>query len=210
MQTLLLIPTRLDMKYIMGSERVFESPWPDVMVTYAGFGPLLAAINVTRLLMEESFDRCLIAGLAGTYDPDAVPVGKAVICSGFHQYGFGYCEDGQIRSYSQTLVSELIDAEDYMPATWLPEVEGVQHVQSLSVMSASGDVEEAQQRHDWFPQMKIEEMEGYAAALACSKLEVPFTSVRGICNVAGDRDHSKWEFEKQGKTIRELLDRILG
>jgi nucleoside phosphorylase len=205
MQTLLLIPTRMDMKQIFGVDHLDESPWPNVVIAHCGLGQILTAMHATRLLMLDQFDRCLLAGLAGTYVPDAVAVGNAVICRGFHQYGFGFTEDGQIRSYSQTVIKQLVDMEDYIPATWVPEVPGVQYVDSLSVMSASGDLEEAESRHDWFDQMSIEEMEGFSAALACNTLGVPFGSVRGVCNIAGDRNHSHWEFEKMGHAVHAIL-----
>ena len=209
MQTLLLIPTRMDMKQIFGSEHLEESPWDNVVVANCGLGQLLTGVQTTRLLMLDRFDRCLLAGLGGTYDPKKVPVGEAVLRRGFHQYGFGYSEDGQIRSYSQTVIKQLIDAEDYIPATWVPDIPGVKLVDSLSVMSASGDLEEADNRHDWFSDMYIEEMEGYSAALACSMLQVPLASVRGICNIAGDRNHAHWEFEKMGHAVRMILNKVL-
>lgn len=208
MQTLLLIPTRMDMKQIFGVEHLDESPWDNVVIATCGLGQLLTAVNTTRLLMLDAFDRCLLAGLAGTFEPDRVEVGQAVICRGFHQYGFGFTEDGQIRSYSQTVIKQLVDADDYIPATWVPNIPHVPLVDSLSVMSASGDLEEAGNRHEWFGNMLIEEMEGYSAALACSQLQIPFGSVRGVCNIAGDRNHSHWEFEKMGHAVRTILNGI--
>lgn len=211
MQTLLLIPTWMDMKQIFGTESLADSPWPNVVIAHCGLGQLLTVMHTTRLLMTDQFDRCLLAGLAGTYVPDKVKVGQAVVCRGFHQYGFGFTEDGVVHSYSQTVIKQLIDAEDYIPATWLPEVEShVPMVDALSVISASGDLEEADHRHDWFSKMAIEEMEGYGAALACSMLQVPFASVRGVCNIAGDRNHSHWEFEQMGRAVRVILNGLFG
>jgi len=209
MQTLLLVPTRMDLKQIFGVEHLPQSPWPNVVIAQCGFGQMMAGVCATRHLMMGQFDRCLLTGLAGTYEPQTVTVSQAVICRGFHQYGFGYTQAGQIHSYEQTPVKNLIDAPDYMPATWLPELEGVKQVDALSVLSASGDLQEAANRHDCFGQMLIEEMEGYAVSLACSLLEIPFASVRGVCNVAGDRDQSNWEFEKMGFAVNSALDRIL-
>lgn len=208
MQTLLLIPTRMDMKQIFGTDHLDESPWDNVVVANCGLGQLLTGVHTTRLLMLDQFDRCMLAGLAGTYDPSQVSVGQAVLCRGFHQYGFGFTEDGQIRSYSQTIIKQLVDAEDYIPATWVPDVPGVKLVDSLSVMSASGDLEEASNRHDWFNDMAIEEMEGYSAAMACGVCDVPFASVRGVCNIAGDRNHAHWEFEKMGYAVRTILNKV--
>jgi futalosine hydrolase len=129
------------------------------------------------------------------------------LCRGFHQYGFGYCEEGQIRSYAQTVVASLIDADDYQPATLIPQSpagEMLQVVDCLSVFSASGDAEEAEHRREWFD-MDIEEMEGYAAALACRQMNVPFGAIRGITNQAGDRDHSNWKMDEAAHAIRDAL-----
>ncbi len=207
MQTLILVPTRAEMDLIFGSHEPSCSPWPNVNVALCGFGQLLTGMHTLRLLMTEDYDQCLLVGHGGCFDPDKVPIGHAVLCRGFHQYGFGFCEDGQIRSYAQTVVASLIDADDYQPATLVPQSpsgDALQVVESLSVFSASGDSHEAANRHDWFG-MDIEEMEGYGAALACRQMSVPFGAIRGITNQAGDRDHANWKMNEAADAIRDAL-----
>ncbi|MFG0250295.1 MAG: hypothetical protein ACF8OB_15530 [Phycisphaeraceae bacterium JB051] len=210
MQTLILVPTRAEMDLIFESQEPSCSPWPNVDAVLCGFGQLLTGMNTLRLLMAGDYDQCLLVGHGGCFNPYKVPIGQAVLCRGFHQYGFGFCEDGQIRSYAQTVVASLIDAEDYQPATLIPQSpigDALQVVDCLSVFSASGDAQEAENRCDWF-RMDIEEMEGYGAALACRQMNVPFGAIRGITNQAGDRDHANWKMNEAADAIREALQAL--
>ena len=51
-------------------------------------------------------------------------------------------------------------------------------------------------------------MEGFAVALACRLRGVPFDIVRGISNVAGDRDKSHWQVAAAVETAGRLALQI--
>ncbi len=65
---------------------------------------------------------------------------------------------------------------------------------SLTVGMASGDPETADKRFLLHGAL-AESMEGSALAQACFLFEVPFLEIRGISNLAGVRDKSKWDFD---------------
>ena len=59
-------------------------------------------------------------------------------------------------------------------------------------VAAASDARRRRDRADVTPQAVAEEMEGYAVALAAQEFGVDLWIVRGISNVAGDRDVSGW------------------
>jgi futalosine hydrolase len=60
------------------------------------------------------------------------------------------------------------------------------------VASAAGSVEEAEGRRRAHPDALLEEMEGYAVAVAATLWQIPLSIVRGVSNAAGDRDKAHW------------------
>ena len=65
----------------------------------------------------------------------------------------------------------------------------------LTVVGASADGNQARERARQF-QAVAENMEGYALALAGHRFGCRTAEIRGISNGAGDRDKSRWDFEK--------------
>ncbi|MGC8720109.1 MAG: hypothetical protein ACP5TY_08885 [Thermodesulforhabdaceae bacterium] len=66
---------------------------------------------------------------------------------------------------------------------------------SCSVGMASGSPSIASLRRQIYGAV-IEEMEISAIALASFRMGIPFIALRGISNIAGERDRTKWEIEK--------------
>lgn len=66
---------------------------------------------------------------------------------------------------------------------------------SLTVVGVSADGKQAHERARRF-QALAENMEGYALALAGHRFGYRTAEIRGISNGAGDRDKSRWNFEK--------------
>ena len=66
---------------------------------------------------------------------------------------------------------------------------------SLTVVGVSADGKQARERARQF-QALAENMEGYALALAGHRFGCRTAEIRGISNEAGDRDKSRWNFEK--------------
>ena len=85
----------------------------------------------------------------------------------------------------------------------------VQYGPSLTVGMASGDIHTADARFQSFRAL-AENMEGSAIAQACLLFDVPFLEFRGISNMAGVRDKTKWDIgaamEHCLSVIKHLLD----
>lgn len=77
--------------------------------------------------------------------------------------------------------------------------------QLLTVCAAAANTEEVGQRLACFPQSRAEEMEGYAVATACLATGTPLQILRGISNLAGDRQHHHWQMEPALRSVAERL-----
>jgi futalosine hydrolase len=52
-------------------------------------------------------------------------------------------------------------------------------------------------------------MEAFAVAAACQLQNVPLRVVRGISNIAGDRDHSKWKIADAMHSAMNIVEKLI-
>lgn len=171
-------------------------------VELCGFGPVAAAARTAHLLAERRPSRVLLLGIAGSLD-DRLAVGTAcrfaeVACFGI---GAGSGRDfmragdlgwhqwpGDPRSGSPPI-------GDRLPCTVSAMMEPPRAALLLTSCAASACADDVRTRKAMFPEAMAEDMEGFAVALACQLRGVPCDIIRGISNVAGDRDKSHWQVE---------------
>jgi futalosine hydrolase len=79
----------------------------------------------------------------------------------------------------------------------------------LSVCAAAASAEDVRHRKQAFPAAMAEDMEGFAVAFACRLRGVPVDVVRGISNVAGDRDKSRWQVAAAVESAGRLALQIM-
>ncbi|MEN6437922.1 MAG: hypothetical protein ABFD97_05020 [Syntrophobacter sp.] len=84
----------------------------------------------------------------------------------------------------------------------------VEHGPSLTVGMASGDPETARSRF-FAHRAMAENMEGSAVAQTCLLLGAPFLECRGISNIAGIRDKSRWAFGKAIANCHSVIRHML-
>ena len=165
-----------------------------------GVGPIAAALGAARALdVDPPFTACLLLGLAGTRDPVRVPVGAVVLANEVLDEAVGA---GHGR-HALALAELGLPAADRLPQRlptavplpgrvtdppWTVGAVGTLAAASCDPADAAG----WRARH---PDVLVEEMEGYAVALACRQADVPLAVLRAVCNVAGDRDHRRWRFD---------------
>lgn len=191
----LLIPSELEFETL--AKHLPE--WrPQMRV--CGVGLVAAAAITTSRIAELNPSRVILAGIAGTYDPQRLPVGVAGHFQEVQLEGIGaYGEDGnvllptemgfaQCRDASDVPISELLGLDQREAELSEPAVGRL-----LSVACASGSRVMAGDRQSRFHAV-AEDMEGYAVALAAHLAgSVPVVIIRGISNIAGDRDKRNWD-----------------
>ena len=186
--TLILVPTEQEREALFGS-----CGRPDVRV--CGFGLAEAGARAAHALATSDghISTAVLVGVAGTYDPGRWPVGSAVVGGSVRCHGIG--------AGGQTSRELGFAGSDVMPLAGSgPEI--------LSVAMASGDPGEAAARHARHPQAAVEEMEGFAVAVAAAAFGVPLRIVRGVSNVAGQRDRAAWRFHEALEAAAAALDTV--
>jgi nucleoside phosphorylase len=162
-------------------------------VILCGFGLAAAGAGTAVAIAahpSEAAGGVVLIGAAGTYDPARAAVGTAFEASSVAVHGIG--------ARGRTPAALGFADTDTLP---LPGPgEGL-----LSVSEASADPVEARSRARAHPGAVAEEMEGFAAALAARGFGVPIRIVRGISNVAGDGDTSRWRLADALAAARRLV-----
>ena len=202
MSKLVLIPTSLEQRVIEPIVQSRLDPDDDV-IALCGFGMIAAAARTAELLAHHRPDRVFLCGIAGSIG-STLQVGDATAFSEVACYGIG----------AGTGVDHKT-ANDMGWNQW-PGIHDVIHLGTakgpkrlLTVAAASNSIADVQLRVDRFPGAVAEDMEGFAVAMACQLADKPLTIVRGVSNIAGDRDTSNWEIASALTSAAELLVRVL-
>jgi len=181
---LFLVPTepeRQRLRAIAGADAVLVS---------CGFGPVVAAARTSTLIAELAPRRVILVGIAGTLRPDRLPVGTA---AGFRSVAL----DGLGTGHDQTPLFPQWPGDDHSPSIHdrLPLAYQGEERHLLTVGRSSADDSDVEDRRRRFPDADAEDMEGFGVAAACALAERPLHIVRGVSNLAGDRDHARWEID---------------
>ena len=174
-----------------------------------------AAFRLSQLTTRDEPDApVILAGIAGTYQPDKYPVGSVVCASSVRCFGIG-AGSGDEHKSSESMgwvqglpLNGLPPAFDFLELFTAPnstELTGA----FLSVASASGNMAEANSRAAKFPEAAGEEMEGFAVALACRNFGRPLLMIRGISNVAGERDKEHWKTNEALTAVQSKLKEVI-
>ena len=176
------MPTEVEHRHLIRQSRFSF----DAQRELCGFGPVSAAASTATLIARHQPERVLLTGIAGTFDPDALPVGTAAVFSKVVMYGVGIGAGDVFRSASG---AELRIGDELSLMSPVRPVAGA----LLTCGTASTSKREALERRARAPDVSAEDMEGFAVALACRLADVPIAIVRGISNEVGDRDHDRWQ-----------------
>lgn len=191
--TLVLVPTELEQARL---EALGGLGLGRGLVARCGFGPVAAAMRCARLLEHLAPRRVLLLGIAGTQDPDALAPGTATRFGEVRLDGVGAGEGEERLGPAELGFAQWDGVGDLLPL----EGEGPA---LLTVCAASADRGRAEERRARFGTC-AEDMEAFGAALACHAVDTPLTVVRGISNVAGDRDVAGWRVDDALRAARDL------
>lgn len=179
---LILVPTQLELD-LLGGGGAFEGR---AIVRVVGLGPVAGAAETARLLALFTPARALLLGIAGSYDLAAAPIGTArrpstVRC---HDIGALAPDDGRV-------VALPLPQLAHPPVHDAITLESGDGCSLCTVHAASGSLVQARARALRSGAV-LEDMEGFGFALACRAAGVPASIVRGVSNLAGERDQARW------------------
>ena len=178
-------------------------------IEISGFGQVVAAARTMQLLATGSFDSVALIGIAGSLSDD-VAIGCAMQFGTVYCDGIGVGQGATHRSSSDMGWQQWPDEPTIQDAIQLRAPKHDHPLPGLvSVLAASATPAEAAWRHSRFPLGKAEDMEGFSVAVACRFAQVPLRIVRGISNVAGDRNRDHWKVEAAMQAVENLVSKIL-
>jgi len=209
---LLLTPTEFERNFLTELVGLKSSA-----VEICGFGPILAGIKTAELIGKHRPDRVLLLGIAGSYRAGAIErlPGSASLYSSVACYGVGAGDGDRFETAAEMgwpqwklnggdSIGESIQLNHH-----LGQAEHFEDHQLLTVCAASGNKSDVKRRQDKFPDAVAEDMEGFAVAAACQCFQLPLTIVRGISNVAGDRNKSNWKIKEALEAAQTLAIQVI-
>lgn len=203
---LVLVPTQMEL------EKLELDASADVRAELCGFGLVVAGSRASQLIARHRPERVLLCGIAGALS-DGVDVGHAyqfqrVALNGI---GIGHAREHvsaeklgwpQWTSDGIQIGSELaLDSSDSSKTT---------RDLLVSCCAGSSNSNDAELIRGTFPAAHAEEMEGFAVAAAAKLASVPCQIVRGISNIAGDRNHDNWKIAEAMSSVSKLANQITG
>jgi futalosine hydrolase len=219
LHTLLLVPTQFELDHLSSS---FLENLSDnfARLELVGFGPVVAGIRTSRLIEQLKPQQVILFGIAGDLREFA-EVGTAaefdqVACYGIGAGagdGFETADEMGWLQWGRCLDDALAEPIGCNLRLARPHsvfdhsVSGSS--QLLTCCSASSKPLEAEQKRSKFPNAIAEDMEGFSVAVACRFAQVPLRIVRGVSNVAGDRNRDRWKVEAAMQAAEIFVSRIL-
>lgn len=211
-EILVVIPTASERNRFLMQDPVTAIQKLCVPVRLCGFGLIGSGLTVSRLLGTGQFRAVLLAGIAGSLDPDLEP-GSAVEFTQARCDGIG-AGQGTAHESAPALGWEQFPGLEVLSSgravvNWFPD-RAADPREILSVCAASASHAEAQQRRERFPAAVAEDMEAFSVAAACHLAGVRCHVVRGISNRAGERNQKNWQTGPAiAAAARLLADRVL-
>ncbi|MFG0265748.1 MAG: futalosine hydrolase [Rhodopirellula sp. JB055] len=218
-RTLLLVPTVGERSKLLEHLDSLAQPNRNWLCELCGFGLVAAAAATMRSIQIHRPDRVLLAGIAGGLS-DSAAVGSAhwfqsVICD-----GIGVGEGDALLSASSLGWQQWPGTDEKSAEPIGDQLNLVSPAQGnrpsspaktlVSVCAASSDAAMAIRRRRLggsppADAVIAEDMEAFGVALACQMSSTPCMVVRGISNIAGDRDHSKWQIDLAIQAVAKRL-----
>ena len=193
--TLILIPTIGELNVLWPR----LSQLPNVNIKLVGFGPVAAAARTSFLIASIQPERLILTGIAGALTRDISP-GQARVFEHVAMYGIGAGTGDAFKNAGELGWAHWNENTDggapfrIGDEICVRQSDGDSAVgpQLLTVCAAAATQKDAWDRVAMFPHAIAEDMEGFSVALAAAMAGVPLTIVRGISNIAGDREKSRW------------------
>ncbi len=219
-----LVPTELERQRLLAAWRASGDDRPPSW-QLCGFGPIAAGLQTARLLAEhqsggEAVSAVVLVGIGGSYDLSRADLGSVVEIGSIATDTVGAelsdFPGGMSGLGPWQLPSEMgfpqVAGRDGFGSTAAPVFESLVlpasvGVKLLTVGIASGSEVTAAWRRSRFPGVLVEDMEGFAVALACQQFGVPCRILRGISNAVGDRRVGGWRIEE---ALDNLVQRLQG
>jgi futalosine hydrolase len=182
-----------------------------VTIASCGVGVARSGARTARLLAELRPERVVLAGLAGSFDVEALPPGALLSASLVKLHGVGVGEGAAHLSLAEAggaLAAEAAEGEGPLELLEPAVPPGAFVGGLLTACSGSATPEQALLRSERHPSCVAEDMESWPVAAAAQEAGVPLTVLRAVSNAAGDRDHGRWALDEAFEALRGALEAL--
>ena len=213
---LLVAPTAFELSAVL--EKIPKVKLERAHCCLCGFGSIAAAARTASLIHQYRPAVVVLAGIAGSLDTQS-DIGMSYEFSTVRSYGIGVGAGEKFQAAEEMGWRQWPDNDEpddgsfgdviQWESSRLGQLQHQNEGELLSVCSASSSREEAELRKKQFPAATAEDMEGFAVAAACTMLKVPCVVIRGISNMAGDRDQQNWHIQEALRNVSNHVGHFL-
>ncbi len=180
----------------------------DILIT--GVGIPATVLFLTKKIIEKKYDLVIQAGIGGTFN--SIQLGEVVLVK---QDAFGDLGIEENGYFSTLFENGFLNKNDF-PFTngWLVNNNPIFEKNKLLIEKAvtinklTDDhlkIENIRQKYS----PAVESMEGAAFHYVCLQQKINFLQIRGISNMVGERDKTKWQMKKAIQNLNKELLKIV-
>jgi futalosine hydrolase len=177
---------------------------PHMPVVCTGVGAVNAAYALTRHLDREAVNAIVVCGIGGAYPGSGLRVGD-VVCAETECYGDLGADSPEgfldMRALGFPLVGAPEPLYNVLPMRIFP---AARRARFVTVNTCTGS-DEAAAKMVARTGGAVESMEGAAIAHVGALAGIPVGEIRGISNIAGNRDRGAWRVKEAAVAAQEAL-----
>jgi futalosine hydrolase len=177
---------------------------PRVPVVCTGVGAVNAAYVLTRFLDREQVKAIMVCGIGGAYPGSGIPIGS-VVCAETECYGdLGADSPGgflDMEALGFAVVQGPAPLYNVLPMQIFPATRRAHFVTMNTCTGSADDARAIEVRTGG----GVESMEGAAIAHVAALAGIPVGEIRGVSNLAGNRDRSAWQITEAASAAQEAL-----
>jgi futalosine hydrolase len=180
----------------------------------SGIGAVNAALATQVGILEHQPSMVLSVGIGGAYPKSGLQPGDAAVSSTIIYAGLG-AMDGETFLNLEQLGFSLLERDGAKTFNTLPvsdlsqgfaEAAHIAHGPFLTLETVTGSFETTSRLEKQVPGAFVEGMEGAGMAHVAFKHNIPCLEVRGISNMVGPRDRSKWNIPEAMQALSRALE----
>jgi futalosine hydrolase len=181
-----------------------------IYLATVGVGIVSSAIAMGCLLASVPVSQVIMTGSAGALPDSGLTEGDLAVASSETMAELGVCtgeglgDAGSLRRFG---LDQSIPLDEWLSRSLVESAQGSFHVGRgafLTVAGASNDRAQTVARAERFRAV-VENMEGYAVALAGRRFGIPVGEVRAVSNQAGVRDKSTWKLDLANERAQTVV-----
>ncbi len=201
-------PTAKEMKALSKVLKKFECK--DLV---CGVGPGHTALTITRFLSEHGPHLVILAGIGGAFHKSGLNIGEVCVATSETYGDLGRCtahgiEPIEIEGEDINTFFDLSSClKKYFPNLFFESI-GITCGPMVTVSCTSGTPERAGEIRERTGAL-CENMEGAAAAHATHFFDAPFMEIRGISNMAGEAERSRWDIAGALSELSQGVEKVL-